>query len=277
MEGNEAWWLVLVLLLMKVLATGLTLGSGNPGGSFAPAVFIGVMGGAAFGSLMTMAGLTNGAMPYAVMGMAGLIAGALGAPVTAIMITLRHGNNASDMILPVMTTVALCVFVMQFGRGVSVYTLGFLRSGIDLDRARTSDPLSLLNVKAVTHTTDYEFLPASMPVFEALERIKDSTMRWFIVQGEDEKFMGIISLHEMRMAIAEDELAQLLVLADITDPFLPRLSYSMNLKQALSSFSATESELLPVFADDSPDASLMGVISRQDALDAYAQATTDAD
>ncbi|MCL5270186.1 MAG: chloride channel protein [bacterium] len=264
---------LLVLMFLKILATSLSLGSGNPGGSFAPAIFIGVMGGAAFGMLLKELRWVPSQDAFAVMGMAGLIAGALGAPITAIMITLRHGGNAPELLLPVMTTVALTVFVMQFSRNMSVYTLEFLRMGIDLDHARESDPLSLVRVQSVLHTSGFEELPGDIPVCEALERVKEGLARWFVVRGDGGQFAGIVSLHEMRMTISESELSHLLVQTDITDAFTPRLTPEMSLKDALAYFGASEAEVLPVFDSKARDAAFLGVISRQDALNAYWQFT----
>ncbi len=269
--------LLLMLVVLKIAATGFSLGSGNPGGSFAPAVFIGVMAGAAYGYVLRDFRLVQDVAPYAMTGMAGLIAGGLGAPITAILITIRHGGaDGPEIILPVMTTVALCFFVMQLQRNVSVYTLEFLRLGIDLDRARQVDPLSLVRVRSVVHTADFDELPADMPVRQALAQFKESAARWFVVRGEGGQFAGIVSLHEMRLAIAEEELADLLVLADITDSFQPRLHEEMSLKEALASFNATEAEVLPVFKDQEAGSEFRGVVSRQDALNAYCECTEQA-
>jgi CIC family chloride channel protein len=263
-------WLLFLLVILKILATGLTLGSGNPGGSFAPAVFVGVMGGAAYGLLLKYLGLVDDATPFAVMGMAGLIAGALGAPITGIMIALGFGGATSlELLLALMGTVVMCMVVMQVQRNVSVYTLEFVRLGIDLDRARGADPLSLIGISSVMQTTGYETLQATMPVHEALERMKDSADRWFVVRRRDGRFLGIVSLHEMRLAIAEEELGRLLVLEDITDSFQPRLHPEMSIKDALESFGRSEAEVLPVCEGAKGDGELAGVLSRQDALDAY--------
>lgn len=269
----ESIGLLLLLLVFKILATGITLGSGNPGGSFAPAVFIGVMGGAAFGLLTTQVGWTASARPYAVMGIAGLISGALGAPFTAIMLTLRHSAYRSDILLPLITTVALCGFVVQRFRCGSVYTHDMLRSGIDLDRARQSDPLSLIKISTINLLDHSEELPGAMLVGEALERCKFSPSRWFIVRNAKGAFLGIVSLHEMRMAIFEDDLCRLFVLSDLVDTSIPRLHREMTLRDALAEFSATEAEVLPVFESAEANAPYLGVISRQDVLNAYSTFT----
>ncbi len=264
--------LLLLLLVFKMIATGLTLGSGNPGGSFAPAVFIGIMGGAAFGLVMARMGWGASAMPYAVMGMAGLISGALGAPFTAIMLALRHTAYRSDILLPLITTVALSAFVVQRLRCGSVYTHDMLRSGIDLDRSLQLDPLSLMKIGSIPVLERFEELPASMPVGEALEHLKECPARWFVVR-RDGAFLGILSLHEMRLAIAEDDLGRLLVLSDIVDAFIPRLNPEMTLRAALATFSNVESEVLPVFESGAADAQFLGVVSRQNVLDAYYEFT----
>ena len=273
MAGHGVIWLLMVLLALKILATGITLGSGNPGGSFAPAVFVGVMAGGAFGGFLVHWNLLESGSAYAIMGMAGLIAGALGAPMTAVMITIDHaGRQATELLLPLMTTVALAVFVMQWRRNVSVYTLEFYRMGIDLDRARSADPLSLVRVASVMHAAGYEELPGSMRVIDALARVRDSAARWFVVRGNQGRFQGIVSLHEMRLAIAEEALARLLVLGDLTDSLLPRLHPDMSVREALRRFNQTDAEVLPVFEAPGPGARFIGYLSRQDALNAYSKA-----
>lgn len=269
--GHGAVGVLLALLVIKIVATGITLGSGNPGGSFAPAVFIGVMSGAVLGRVLAGAGWVASAQPYAVMGMAGLITGALGAPITAILITLRHTQYMSDILLPVMTTVAMSAYVMQAGSNVTVYTREFLSRGIDLDRARRRDPLSLVKVEAVMRRGGFEELPAALTVDHALERLKDSAARWFVVRETGGAYAGIVSLHEMRLAIDEEALGRLLLVAEITDGLLPRLNAGMSLKQALLRFNETEAEALPVFEAERKGAKFVGVLSRQDALSAYCE------
>jgi CIC family chloride channel protein len=265
--------LLLLLVAFKILATGITLGSGNPGGSFAPAVFIGVMSGAAFGSFTTHMGWTASAQPYAVMGIAGLISGAMGAPVTAIMITLRNTAYRTDILLPLMTTVALCAYVVQRWRLGSVYTHDLLRSGIDLDRARQADPLSLIKISSIRLLDDFEELPGSMKVCEALAQCRRSFARWFLVRNQLNEFQGILAFHDMRMAIADEELGQLLVVADIIDTSIPRLYPELSLRDALHEFSDCDAEVLPVFESAAPQARFLGVISRQDVLNAYHEFT----
>ena len=76
------------LLLLKLLATTLTLGSGGSGGIFAPSLFMGAMLGGTFGhmahSIFPETVAHSGA--YALVGMAAFFGGVAHAPITAILI-----------------------------------------------------------------------------------------------------------------------------------------------------------------------------------------------
>jgi CIC family chloride channel protein len=101
--GTLAGGSLLACLCAKLLANALTLGSGAPGGSFFPAVFLGGMTGGLFGLfghhffplLITVPGA------YAAVGMAAVAAGATAAPLTAIMM-LFELTGSSELILPLL-------------------------------------------------------------------------------------------------------------------------------------------------------------------------------
>lgn len=59
LNGNEWWILVFVLITMmiKSIATGLTLGSGGNGGNFAPSLFVGSYLGYLVSKVVTLIGI----------------------------------------------------------------------------------------------------------------------------------------------------------------------------------------------------------------------------
>ena len=68
----------MLILVAKILATGLCVGSGMSGGVFAPSLFLGAGAGAAYGEILDTIGLLpEGASPasYALVGMAAVVAG----------------------------------------------------------------------------------------------------------------------------------------------------------------------------------------------------------
>ena len=78
-------------MLMKVVATSITVGAGGNGGMFGSSLVAGALGGFLFARLVNMTGLV--AVPevhFVVLGMAGVLAGVIHAPLTAIFFDCRN-------------------------------------------------------------------------------------------------------------------------------------------------------------------------------------------
>ena len=86
-----------LLLIFKIAATSLTLGSGGSGGIFSPSLFIGSLTGIIIGSLFHqfLPFLSGSPALYALIGMAAVISGVIRAPLTATFIILEFTHNYS--------------------------------------------------------------------------------------------------------------------------------------------------------------------------------------
>ena len=86
-----------LLLIFKIIATSLTLGSGGSGGIFSPSLFIGSLTGIIIGILFHqfLPFLNGSAFLYALIGMAAVISGVIRAPLTATFIILEFTHNYS--------------------------------------------------------------------------------------------------------------------------------------------------------------------------------------
>ncbi len=100
-----SWYLLGALILAKAVATSITLGSGLPGGMFAPCLYLGAVTGGAFGHLVAQmfpnAGIAPGA--YALVGMGAFLAAATHSPMTAIFL-LFEITDSYEVIIPIMLT-----------------------------------------------------------------------------------------------------------------------------------------------------------------------------
>ncbi len=121
---------LLLLFVLKLIATSLTLGSGGSGGVFSPSLYLGATLGASYGLLLqsVFPGLPISPAAFAVAGMAGLVGGATGAAITAIVMifemTLDYG-----VIIPMTVTVAVSYGVRKALLQESIYTLKLARRG----------------------------------------------------------------------------------------------------------------------------------------------------
>ena len=123
-------WLLVLLVVLKMLATFLTLGSGASGGIFSPSLFLGATAGGAIGIFLKtlLPGLPINPIAFALAGMAGMISGTTGAVLTAIVMLTEMVHNM-HFALPVMVTVASSYAVRKMFCNESVYTLKLLRRG----------------------------------------------------------------------------------------------------------------------------------------------------
>lgn len=98
---------LLLFLIVKMLFTGTSFGSGVPGGIFLPILSVGAITGSILGHLAIYAGLPAQLVAdFAVCAMAGVLSASVKAPVTSILLTAEMSGSLVHM-LPV----AACSFI----------------------------------------------------------------------------------------------------------------------------------------------------------------------
>ncbi|KTD66912.1 MULTISPECIES: chloride channel protein [Legionella] len=128
-------WLLLFLVVTKLLATCLTLGSGASGGIFSPSLFIGATLGSAFALMINYFVPTFVVDPvlFTLIGMAAMLGSTTGALITSVILTCEMMRNY-HFILPLTLTVLIAYLVRYSFCRENIYTLKLHRRGIDLPR-----------------------------------------------------------------------------------------------------------------------------------------------
>ncbi|MFV2045657.1 MAG: chloride channel protein, partial [Anaerolineales bacterium] len=191
----------LVLLIAKILATNLTLGSGGSGGIFAPSLFMGAMLGAAFELAINrfFPGIVAPPGAYAIIGMGAVFAAAAHAPITAIIILFELTGDYR-IILPLMLTVVIATLVSQrLLRGESIYTLKLTRRGIRLHRGRDQDILQSVQVGEVM-TEELNTVKGSVTIEEVSSSYEFSHSRSLMVLDDQGLLIGIVTLSDLERA-----------------------------------------------------------------------------
>ncbi|WP_223296750.1 ClcB-like voltage-gated chloride channel protein [Thiorhodovibrio frisius] len=101
-----AWQALLTVLVLKIISTAATHGSGAVGGAFTPTIFVGAMLGALFGTLVHTLLPDGTATPnaYAVVGMGAMLAGTTHAPLMSILMVFELTMDY-QIVLPLMLAV----------------------------------------------------------------------------------------------------------------------------------------------------------------------------
>lgn len=124
--------LILLLLVLKGLATSLTIGTGGSGGIFSPSLFMGGAIGACLGwGADALLGWHGGVALFALCGMAGMVAGTTGALLSAPVMVVELTDNY-HILLPAMVTALTAFAVRRVFLEQSVYTYPLALKGLDI-------------------------------------------------------------------------------------------------------------------------------------------------
>lgn len=147
-------WFLLLLFVLKMIATCLTLGSGASGGVFSPSLFMGATLGAAFGSVMHMIFpvLDVGIPVFAIAGMAAMIGSTTGAIFTSVVM-LAEMTGDHNTVLPTILTAASAYVVRRHLSPASIYTLKLNRRGHAVPEGMNSAFLAAKKVKDIMTRT----------------------------------------------------------------------------------------------------------------------------
>ena len=271
LQGHLMWGFCLALVLLKILATSITIGSGGSGGVFAPSLYTGATLGSAFGQLLHLLAPSTVTSPvgYAVVGMGAVFSGAAQAPVTSVLILFEMTADYR-IIVPLMAAVVVSALVSERIMRDSIYTLKIRRRGIDLDAARPGDPMSNVTVEEVM-TRELDVVPANMPLEELSRQFQRSGHHGFPVVDGDGRLFGVVTLSDFQRALVRGIHDRLV--SDIATRDVMVCHPQQTLREALARPAAGEVGRLPVVDPDDPT-KLVGVLRRGDIIHAYAAAAS---
>ena len=266
-----SWWLMLLLVLWKILATSITIGSGGSGGVFAPSLFLGAMAGGSFGALAhnILPGVTASPGAYSIVGMGSVVSATTHGPLTAILIIFEMTGDYKIM-LPLM--IACIVSSLASGQLLkeSIYTLKLARRGVNIRAGKEVNILRSIYVKDVMGSR-VETIPEDLNLGRLAEKISKSKYNSFPVVDEGGNLTGILSILDYRDAAFDENLKDLVVAKDLATPEVVTVSFDDNLYDALEKITSKDFSILPVVSPDNP-LQLLGVLTRRDIIGAYDKA-----
>lgn len=268
--------LVTMLIFLKIVATSLTLGSGNSGGIFAPSLFIGAMLGQAFGGVMSILfpEVTAPAGAYALVGMAAMVSGATHATITAILIIFEMTSDYR-IILPLMAASVMATFVAHRLSPQSIYTLKLFRKGINISHGREVNVMSSLRVREAMEA-DAKTIPPDLPLKLIVDKFEETQFDMLPVTDDSGHLLGVVTFQDIRevlMGRSLEVLADVVIAADIlTTPETGLfLTPEQSLNDAMQKLAMKDTRSLPV-VDSQSTMRLVGVMSRRQLLNTYNRA-----
>ena len=269
LQGRLIWGVVTLLIFAKMVATSITVGSGSPGGLFAPALYIGCMIGASFGgivhTLLPMLSAPPGA--YASVGMGAFLGAACHAPLTGIFLLFEMTRNYHIM-LPAIFATIIGSLVAERILPFSIDTYGLAQKGIVLHHGREREVLETLKVKdAMSKEFDTIWEGTSMRGLKIYFSSFSHHTDLFVVDREG-RLEGVIPFSILREALFIGEIQDLLVAKDLAITDVEPLEMDDSLMEAMKRFGHGGVDHLPV-VESKESRRLLGMVSRRGVIEAY--------
>jgi chloride channel protein, CIC family len=265
LNGNMAFKMMLLLVVLKLFAVTTSYASGNAGGIFGPSLFIGAMLGGTVGTvahhLFPAYTATPGA--YALVGMGAVFAGIVRAPMTSVLMIFEMTQDYA-VIVPLMIANLVSLFIASRLQREPIYEALAVQDGIHLPTAETRRRHGRRQVVKIMQSAGL-LLPSEITVREAWERVRSSDSRTWLVRDR-RGVIGVIKFARLERELAEGADKKVGELVDAQA--FPHVHPDQGLDLALERMGTNQIEILPV-VNRADVHKLEGIVTLRDVLEAY--------
>ncbi|HEY4490575.1 MAG TPA: ClcB-like voltage-gated chloride channel protein, partial [Acidobacteriota bacterium] len=218
LDNGMSWNLLFILFGIKMLATGISVGSGASGGVFTPAQFIGAALGGFIGFAAYKLFPQHVALPsaYALVGMGCLTAGTTYAPIMAILMIFEMTLDY-EIILPLMLSCIISSTVARHFHRDSIYAEKLRLKGIRMDATLEESAMRALRVSDIQRT-DAPTILENQRFNEVIHQLLKARSNVLYVVNNAGKLLGSIDIHDLKEFFNEKDLYSLVLARDVATP-----------------------------------------------------------
>jgi len=266
LNGGMAIRLMVLLLVLKLFAVVISYASGNAGGIFGPALFLGAMLGGTIGGVAHsyFPGHVANAGAYALVGMGAAFAGIVRAPMTSVVMIFETTRDYA-VIVPLMISNLVSFFISSRLQPQPIYEVLAHQDGIHLPTAESRISSGQRRVFQAMRPAA-EILKVEMTMAEAFEKARASALHALPVSNE-KGVVGMVTLAALEKAVAEG-ISSATLTDLIADQEFPHLHADQSLTVALERMAAAGLDALPVVSRANVH-KLEGIVAVQDVLKLY--------
>lgn len=254
---------VIVVILLKPVATGITIGSGGNGGNFAPSLFLGAFVGFFFSSLLTDLGIHLPISNFTIVAMAGILSGIFHAPLTGIFL-IAEITGGYELIIPLMIVSALSFAVSKY----------FMPLNIDMQKLSHKEKINTSNtdsyllsnidlVKLIEH--DFSEINVDSSLRELVDTISTSKRNIFPVVTKDLELKGLITIDDIREIMFKQNLYDTIGVKEIMRRPIYVITEKDDINSAMKLFDESHLWNIPVIIENK----YQGFISKSTILEKY--------
>ncbi len=219
-QGNNwfALLFLLVLILLKPIATAVTIGSGGVGGTFGPALIVGGLTGYFVAALGNQLGLPQQSTAnFALVGMAGVMTGVMHAPFMGVFLIAEITGGYALMLPLLITATATYICVQPFEKH-SIYARHLARKGDLMTHNKDASAWHLMDLRKLIET-NFVTIREDGTLRDIVEAIKQSRRNLFPVVDSKGKFLGLIVMDSIRDIMFSPELYDKITVKDLMITF----------------------------------------------------------
>lgn len=261
-------WVILVIsiavILLKVIASALTIGAGGNGGIFAPSLFTGGLMGFSLAYFVNLTGISSlKTNNFIVVGMAGVLSGVVHAPLTSIFL-IAEITGGYVLFVPLMIVSATSYFIGKYFEPYSVYTKKLAQGGDLLLNDKDYNILYLLRIDDLLET-DFIRIKSSGTLRNVIEAFSKSNRNIYPVVDEKNNLVGIVRLENVKHLLFQSDLYDITRVIDIAEKDFVCINKRQNMELAMKTFEDSKLMIIPVVDNQT----YLGFISRANIFSAY--------
>ena len=206
--------LIFSMIFFKIIATSVTVGVGGIGGVFAPALFLGSALGYVFAKFVNHFFLLELSISnFSLVSMAGLIAGVLHAPLTAIFL-IAEITSGYELFIPLMTVAAISYVCSKYFIPHSLFNLQLALKGELMTHNKDKAVLMQMQLEKLVEK-NFSTIQPEMNLGTLVKVVAESKRNIFPVVNENNIFLGIINLDDIRKVMFDQSLYTKFTVSDL--------------------------------------------------------------
>jgi len=230
--------LVSVMILFKILATSITIGSGGMGGVFAPSLFMGSALGYVFAKFINHFFWFNLSVSnFSLVSMAGLIAGVLHAPLTAIFL-IAEITSGYELFIPLMTVAAISYVSSKYFIPHSLFNMQLAMKGELMTHNKDKAVLMQMQLEKLVEK-NFSSIGPEMFLGELVKVVAESKRNIFPVVDQNNFFLGIVALDDIRKVMFDHSLYEKIKVVDLMHEPLGTITLYESMDKVMAKFRET--------------------------------------
>ncbi len=256
--------IMFAVVLFKAFATSITFAAGGVGGIFAPTLFNGSILGLLFAMVLSQFGIDMSYSNFSLVGMSGAIAGVLQAPLTAIFL-IAEITGGYQLLIPLMIVSLTSFLTTRIFIKNSVYTHQLSERGQLLTHHTDHNILKMMEMTNLIEN-NFKIVYSGQKLRDLVEAIQESDRNIFPVLDKDDKFIGMITMPDIRKIIFKTQLYDTIKVDELMVKPIVTILPNESMNSIASKLHKTSYYNIPVLDEDGK---YLGFVSRANVFSEY--------